>query len=112
MKKDSYESLDDGFINFYKEWIFYRCYEYSAMHMAEVTWYKIFLNINKKTWKVYLECWIPKDKFTQFQTLLDDQGHSYRISQNSGLIENCIWQKKITKDVEELKKVKISLIKF
>jgi hypothetical protein len=53
MKKSSFELLDDGFINLYEEWIFVRCFEYSAILLSELTWYRLFANIDKKSWFVY-----------------------------------------------------------
>jgi hypothetical protein len=49
----NYEWKDDYFLNFYKQWIFIRCYEYSAIIISEITWYRIYPNVDKKTWFVY-----------------------------------------------------------
>jgi hypothetical protein len=47
MKKDSFEKLDDWFINLYEEWLFVRCFEYSAILLWEILWYKIFVDLNE-----------------------------------------------------------------
>ena len=60
MKKDSYEKLDDWFINLYEESLFVRCFEYSAVLVSELTWYRLYANIDKKNWFIFLECWFSK----------------------------------------------------
>jgi len=56
------ESLEDNYINLFEEWIFTRCFDYSAILLWEIFWYKIFSNIDKKTWFIFLELWFPKIK--------------------------------------------------
>lgn len=77
MKKDSYELLDDGFINLYEEWIFVRCFEYSAIEISRLFDYKIFPNCDKKTWKIYLEVWFPKDKKWDIFSFLDNHNYNW-----------------------------------
>lgn len=55
MKKYGFEKLDDWFINLYEEGLFVRCFEYSAILIWEIFWYKIFPNIDKKTGFIFLE---------------------------------------------------------
>ena len=65
MKKNSFELLDDGFVNLYEEWIFVRCFEWSAILVSEITGYRLFANINKKTGLIFLEIGVPKNKLDE-----------------------------------------------
>lgn len=60
MKKDSYEKLDDWFINLYEEWLFVRSFEYSAVLLREILWYKLFSNIDKKNRIYFFRTRFPK----------------------------------------------------
>lgn len=61
MKIELLEKVKDHYINLYEVWIFIRAIEYSAYEVFLVLDYKYYLNINKKTWFVFLESWFPKN---------------------------------------------------
>jgi hypothetical protein len=79
MKKNSYEILDDWFLNLYEETLFVKCFEYSAVLIWEITGYRIFLNIDKKTWFVFLELWFPKIKLKEIVRNLENKWYNLRI---------------------------------
>lgn len=108
----NYEKIDDYFLNFHKQGIFIRCYEYTAVILSEITWYRVYANINKKTWKIFLELWFPLNKEKEIFNILENKGYFLRISDKNWLIEEIIWNNKIERDNEKLIKVKKDLIKF
>lgn len=111
MNKYNFELLNDNFINLYKQWIFIRCYEYSAIIISEITWYRVYPNVDKKTWFVYLELWYPKNK--ENIVLNELEKHWYNIRVNSDWnIEETIWKNKLEKNKEKLISFKKQLIKF
>jgi len=110
MKND--ELKDDYFLNFYKQWIFIRCYEYTAIILWEITWYRVYANIDKKTWKIFLELWFPVNKEKEIFNILENKWYFLRISDKKWLIEEIIWNIKIEKDNEKLIKLKKDFIKF
>ena len=112
MKKDSYELLDDWFLNLYEEWIFIRCFEYSALELWELFWYKLMPAVDKKTWKVFLEVWFPKNKKSEIFNFLDTRNYNYRFTTKNEWLIQTIWNHKIQKDKEKLIKIKKDLIKF
>ncbi len=79
MNKYSYEKLNDWFVNLYRQGIFIRCYEYTAIIVSEITWYRVYPNVDKKTWFVYLELWFPKDKENIVIKQLEKQWYNIRI---------------------------------
>lgn len=79
MKKDSYEKLNDWFVNIYEQWIFMICYEKSVIVVSEMNLYRLFPNINKKTWFVFLELWFPIIKFNEMVTKLENKWYKIRI---------------------------------
>ena len=112
MRKDSFEILDDGFLNFYEEWIFVRCFEFSALEIWELFWYKIMPWISRKTWKIFLEVWFPKVKKSEILSFLDTKNYNYRFTNKNDWLTQTIWTHKILKDFEKLLKIKKELIKF
>ena len=112
MNKYSYEKLNDSFINLYKQWIFIRCYEYSANIISEITWYRVYPNVDKKTGFVYLELWFPKDKQEEIIRKLEVEKYNIRLIDNDWNIEETIWSNKIDKNNNKLIELKKELIKF
>ncbi len=112
MKKDNFEKLNDWFINLYKQWIFVRCYESSALLVSEITWYKVYPNVNKKTGFIYLELWFPINKQEEIIKKLDMANYNIRLVDVNLNIEEIIWTKKLDKNNKKLTNIKIWLIKF
>ncbi len=112
MKKDSFELLDDGFINLYEEWIFVRCFEYSADFISQLTWYRLFANIDKKTWYIFLECSFPKIKLNEIVLNLENRWYMVRFVDKNWKLNMTIWKERIERKEEKLKEIKNNLIKF
>lgn len=112
MKKESFEKLDDWFVNLYEQWIFVRCYEKSAILVSEITWYKLFPNIDKKTWFVFLELWLPRNHKQEVVESLERRWNPIRIIDKDWNISETFWNKKIDVDENNLRNIKINLIKF
>ena len=106
MNKYSYEKLNDWFINFYKQWIFIRCYEYTAIIISKITWYRVYPNVDKKTWFVYLELWFQKNKEDIIIKDLEREWYNIRIVDKQWNIEETIWNNKIELNKEKLIKLK------
>ena len=112
MKKDSFEKLDGWFLNLYEETLFIRCFEYSAVFIWELTWYRIFANINKKTWFVFLELWFPKTKLNEIVKKIENKWCFLRIIKNDWNLNSTIWNIEFKRDKEKIIKYKNELIKF
>lgn len=112
MKKDSFEKLDDGFLNLYEEWIFIRCFEYSAILLAEMTWYRLFANIDKKTWFVFLEVWFPKNKLDWIISNLEQRWYQVRFIDKSWKLNFTFGNIKLEKIQEKIIDIKKQLTKF
>jgi hypothetical protein len=112
MKKESFEKLNDSFINLYKQGIFIRCYEYSAILISEITWYRVYPNVDKKTGFVYLELWFPVNKQEEIIRKLEVKKYNIRLIDSEWNIEETIWIEKIDKNNEKLTQLKKWLIKF
>jgi len=112
MKKDSFEKLDDWFLNLYEEWIFVRCFEYSAILISELTWYRLFANIDKKNWFVFLEVWFPKNKLDNILWELEKRWYNIRFVNKNWKLNITFWCKKLEKVEEKLKEIKNNLINF
>lgn len=112
MKKSSFELLDNGYINLYEEWIFVRCFEYSAVLLSQLTWYRLFANIDKKSWFVFLEVWFPKNKLDEIVWNLENRWYSYRIIDKNWKLNCTIWKEKLQRNQEILKQRKNNLINF
>ena len=112
MKKDSYEKLDDWFINLYEESLFVRCFEYSAGLVSELTWYRLYANIDKKNWFIFLECWFSKVRLSEIIKNLENKWYSVRLIDKNGNINSSIWGNKLEKLGEKLKEIKTNLIRF
>ncbi len=106
------KKLNDGFVNFYRQGIFIRCFEYTAIIVSEITWYRVYPNVDKKTWFVYLELWYPKDKENIITRDLEDRWYNIRIIEKDWNITETIWSKKLEKWFEKLLELKKQLIKF
>jgi len=112
MKKNSFDKLDDGFVNLYKEWLFVRCFEYSAVLISQLTWYRLYANIDKKAWFVFLECGFTKVKLSEVQKELESKWFKIRIVEKDWNIIEIIWNNRLEKDSEKLINLKTNLIKF
>ncbi len=112
MKKDSFEKLNDWFVNLYEEWIFVRCFEYSAEFISQLTWYRLFANIDKKTWYIFLECSFPKNKLDEIIWNLESRWYSVRFVDRDWKLNCTIWKEKIERRQEKILKIKNNLIKF
>lgn len=112
MKKDSYELLDDGFLNLYETGIFVRSFEYSAILISKITWYRLFANINKKTWKIFLECSFPKNKLQEILSSLEQRWYMIRFLDKTWNINITFWEKKLERNEEKIKQIKYDLIKI
>lgn len=112
MNKYSYDKLNDWFINFYEQWIFTRCFEKSAIYASELTWYRLFVNIDKKTWFVFLECAFPKDKKENIVLELENKWNFIRIIDKDWNITETFWNNKLEIQESELIQIKNNLIKF
>ena len=106
------EKIDDWFVNLYKKWIFTRCFEYSAVLVWKITGYKIYANIDKKTWFIFLELGFPKIKEKEILQKLENNWNFLRIIENKQDIEEIIWDKKLERDEDKLRKIKQNLINF
>lgn len=112
MKKDSYEMLDDWFLNLYEETLFVKCFEYSAVLLWEITGYRVFLNIDKKTWFIFLELWFPKNKLKEIVKNLENKWYNLRIIKKDWNIDSTFWSIKLEKNKEKIREYKNDLIKF
>jgi hypothetical protein len=112
MKRDSYELLDDWFLNLYEEWIFVRSFEYTAILLSELTWYRLFGNIDKKTWKIFIECAFPKTKINEIINILERQKQNIRLVKNDWNIEQTIFWNNLKREKEKLIQIKKQLIFF
>lgn len=112
MKKDSYELLNDGFLNLYEEWIFIRCFEYTALELYELFWYKLMPWIDRKNGKVFLELWFPKSKKTEIFSFLENRNYFYRFISKSDWLSETIWSYHLNRDCDKLLKIKKELINF
>ncbi len=112
MKKDSYERLNDWFINLYEESLFAKCFEYSAVLIWELFWYKVYPNIERKSGFVFLECGFLSSKLEEITQSLENKWYGVRIVQKSWNIISTFWLKKLERSKENLLELKSSLIKF
>lgn len=112
MKKGSFELLDDWFVNLYEEGIFVRCFEYSAILLSTLTWYKLFWNIDKKTWKIFIECAFPKTKNYEIINILERQKQNMRLIKKDWNVEQTIYWNSLKREKEKLIQIKKQLIYF
>jgi len=112
MKKYSFEKLNDPFLNIYEQWLFIRSFENSAIFISQLTWYRLFPNIDKKTWKIFLECAFPKNKKSLIIKELEREWYNIRIIDKEWNIEETIWNNKIEKDYKKLLDIKKTLTIF
>jgi hypothetical protein len=112
MRKDSFEKLDDWFLNLYEEWIFVRCFEYSAIFVSELTWYRLFANIDRKTGKIFLEIGFPNNKLNQIIKELEMKWYCLRITKLNWELKLSFWVLKLERNIEKLIKLKQDLVKF
>lgn len=120
MKKSSYvpkgihydNRLNDWFVNLYEQWIFIRCYEKSAICISELTWYKLYPNIDKKSWFIFLECGFPKDKKENILSKLESKWNFIRIIDKGWNINETFWNNKLEIEKSKLIETKNNLIKF
>ena len=112
MKKSSFEKLDDSFVNLYEEALFVRCFEYSAILLWELTGYRVFVNIDKKTWFLFLELWFPKTKLNEIIANLESKWYFLRIMLKNWELNSTIWSIEFERDKEKIIKYKNDLIKF
>lgn len=112
MDKYIFEKLDDNYINFYEEWIFARCIEYSAVEISKITDYKLYLNIKKPDNIVFLEIGFPKTKLEDITKKLEREWKSYRILSKKSEPKVFNWTSKIVKNNKEIVEMKKSIIEF
>ena len=113
MKWSIVERLDDSYINFFEEWIFIKCFEYSAIVLNEIFWYKLTTNIDKKTGIVFLELWFPKIKKEEILFQIVWKWYSYRLfSKDSKLISSEQFSIELNKDLDKIIQIKKQLVKF
>ena len=105
-------SLNDWFVNLYEQWIFIRTYEKSAICISELTWYKLYPNIDKKSWFIFLECGFPKDKKESILSKLEKDSYFIRLIDKDWNINETFWNNKLKAEETELIKIKNNLIKF
>jgi hypothetical protein len=106
------ETRDDGFLNIYDEGLFVRCYEHSALKLAEITWYQLMLNLDRKTWFVSLTAWFPTEKLGSILKLIATGKQDVRvINQNWEEKETISWVK-LDRNAEVLVEKKKKLLKF
>ena len=110
MNKISLEKLNDWVINLYMQWIFIRSFEKSAIILSKITWYRLCVNVDKKTWFIYLELGFPKDKLEEILKELD--WIHIRVIDNKWNVEETIWVKKEEVTEEQLLEIKKDLVKF
>jgi hypothetical protein len=112
MKKNCYEKLNDWFVNLYEQWLFIRCYEKSAILLSEITGYKLYPNIDKKTWFIFLECGFPKDCKGKITDNLEKRWNFIRLIDKDWKINEVYWNNKLNIDEITITKIKNNLIKF
>jgi hypothetical protein len=112
MKKNSFEMLNDWFVNLYKEWIFIRCFEYSAILLWKITWYRLYTNIDRKSWFIFLELWFPETKLNEVLIKLENSWYRIRLIEKNWNITEIVWVNCIYKDNTELINLKTNLINF
>jgi len=112
MKNLILEKIDDWYINLYESWLFIRSMEYSAMLLNEVLWYKLYLNIDKKTWFVFLELWFPKIIKDEVIHKINSMWYFIRVISKDNEITLFDWNDKILKDKNKLLELKNTMVKF
>jgi hypothetical protein len=112
MKKYSFDRLDDWYVNLYEQWIFVRCFEKSAILISQITWYRIYTNIDKKNWFVFLELGFPIDRKNEIIQNLEIEWNKIRLIEKTWNIVETIWSNFLEKNIENIVKLKKDLIKF
>jgi len=112
MKKDSFEKLDDWYVNLYEQGIFVRCFEKSVILISQLTWYRIYANLDKKTWFVFLELGFPRDRKNEIIQNLEIKWYKIRLIEKTWNIVETIWNNFLEKNIENIVKLKKDLIKF
>lgn len=95
MRKDFFETLPDDYLNFYLEWVFVRSFEYTALITSMITWYKLFANIDRKTWFIFLESSFPKSQIKKVENELKIRWYSLRYVDKiwlTQIIDLCFWK--------------------
>lgn len=125
-EKFTIEKFNNWYINLWHEWEFLRAYEYSALFLNKIFWYKFFLTFSKWCFKksdienfnkdyLFLWSWFP---FSQKEKFLQDiykKWYFVRImkldeeDQKKDRWEVFKWDKKFKIDKNELIKTKQSL---
>ena len=111
MFKTVFERTNDNYINLFKEWIFIKWIEHSAMILNKEFWYKLIFSLDKKNNVLLLEAWFPYSKKDEIIAKLQTQRYSIRYIENNetSLIE---WNQEIEKNKETLIDLKKWMIKF
>ena len=107
------EDMNNGYINLFKEWFFYRWYEYSAIWLNQLTTYKLMLDLYKKENKILLTCWFPENQLEKIEQLLQNKNIAYRIFEKDESKNKVFdWKNKIEINKQKLTEIKQKLIKF
>ena len=72
------EDMSNGYVNLFKSGAFYRCYEYSAMYINDLMWYKFTLAFSSAN-KVVLQVWFPLKSLEDVVSLLKQNNINHRI---------------------------------
>ena len=116
MNKVSYmlEKVNDGYVNLFKEWYFWRAYEYSALYVNKLTGYKLMLDVYKSENFVSIVCGFGDNLLEEVVKLLDKEQVKYRLVRNSSKWwddnEIIVW-KPIDINRDKLVKMKQKLMK-
>ena len=108
--KLSIESCDDGFVNLFEEWLFIKSFEYSALLINDIFWYKLLPNIDKKTWFVYIEIAFPLSTKNDVKELLSVKNYKTRFYIKEE--KYMYWEYPIQQDKNKLQNLKNELLKF
>jgi len=107
------EEMNNGYVNLFKEGIFYRAYEYSALALANITKYKIMLDLDKKANKILITIGFPQNKLESIEEILKNKNIPYRIfEKNENKNKVVEWENFIEIDKQQLTETKQKLIKF
>lgn len=108
--KLSIEYFDDGFLNLFEEWLFVKSFEYSALLINRLFWYKLLPNIDKKTWFVYIEAGFPVSAKDEVEELLSVKDYKTRVYTKEE--KNIFWKYPLQEDKDKLQNLKKDILRF